>query len=101
MILNDRLVFRSRTKKLNNNPYLNAASERFIRDWTMERVTFVIREERDREHDPVLGIVEFKTLGEAFKDRSEVVKWYPLVGGIGFGIMYVLAGPLSPPSWPD
>ena len=89
MILNDRLVFRSRTKKLNNNPYTNASSERFIRDWTMERVTFVVREERDREHDPVLGIVEFKTLGEAFQDRSEVVKWYPLVGGIGFGIMSV------------
>ena len=53
----------------------------------MEKVTFVIREERERERDPVLGIVEFKTLGEAFNERSEVVKWYPLVGGIGYGIM--------------
>lgn len=53
----------------------------------MEKITFVVREERDRERDPILGIVEFKTLGEAFLERSEVVKWYPLVGGIGNGIM--------------
>lgn len=60
---------------------------RLQRDWSMEKVTFVVREERDRERDPILGIVEFKTLGEAFHERSEVVKWFPLVGGIGYGTM--------------
>lgn len=50
VILNDKLVYRTRTKQVTPLPYFNAVSERFIRDWTMAKVTFAVRDERDREH---------------------------------------------------
>ncbi|CED82208.1 Ca2-dependent lipid-binding protein CLB1/vesicle protein vp115/Granuphilin A, contains C2 domain [Phaffia rhodozyma] len=87
VLVNDRLVFRTRTKRHNNAPYVNAASERFIRDWTMERLKIVVRDERDREHDPILGIIDLSTLGDVFGNKSEVTRWYPLAGGIGWGVL--------------
>ena len=71
--LNDRFVYRTRTKQVTPLPYFNAVSERFLRDWRMAKIVFVIRDERDREHgkhswthdiavvvlmpDPILGMV--------------------------------------------
>lgn len=49
VILNGRLVFRTRTKALSPSPYWNATGERFIRDWSKARLVIVIRDERDRE----------------------------------------------------
>jgi hypothetical protein len=48
--INDRLIYRTRTKQMTPLPYFNAVSERFLRDWRMAKLTFVIRDERDREH---------------------------------------------------
>ena len=48
--LNDRFVYRTRTKQITPMPYFNAVSERFIRDWRMAKIVFVIRDDRDREH---------------------------------------------------
>jgi hypothetical protein len=48
--LNDRLVYRTRTKQVTPLPYFNAVSERFLRDWSMAKIVFVVRDERDREH---------------------------------------------------
>lgn len=48
--LNDRLIYRTRTKQMTPLPYFNAVSERFLRDWRMAKLTVVVRDERDREH---------------------------------------------------
>jgi hypothetical protein len=50
VILNGKLVYRTRTKQLSPAPYWNATGERFIRDWTKARLVVVVRDERDREH---------------------------------------------------
>ncbi|OCF61231.1 hypothetical protein L486_00877 [Kwoniella mangroviensis CBS 10435] len=82
--LNDKLIYRTRTKQVTPLPYFNAVSERFVRDWTESKVVFVVRDERNREHDPILGIVVIP-LKEAFKTRSQFTRWFPLVGGLGWG----------------
>lgn len=84
--LNDKLVYRTRTKQLNPVPYFNAVSERFIRDWQLAKITFVVKDERDREHDAILGIVSLR-LKDVFKKRAQETHWYPLVGGLGWGKM--------------
>lgn len=48
--LNDKLVYKTRTKEVTPMPYYNAVSERFVRDWTKGKVVFVVRDARDREH---------------------------------------------------
>ena len=82
-------------------PYFNAVGERFLRDWRMAKLVFVVRDERDREHDPILGIVTMR-LEEVFSDRSQFTRsvklderisvsceltnrWYPIIGGLGWG----------------
>nr|XP_018261000.1 uncharacterized protein I303_06717 [Kwoniella dejecticola CBS 10117]OBR83158.1 hypothetical protein I303_06717 [Kwoniella dejecticola CBS 10117] len=82
--LNDKLVYRTRTKQVTPLPYFNAVSERFVKDWNHSKITFVVRDERNREHDPILGLVVVP-LKEAFKTRSQFTRWFPLVGGLGWG----------------
>ena len=43
-----------------------------------------VRDQRNREHDPVLGVVPLK-LTDILTKSSQVTRWYPLDGGIGFG----------------
>ena len=43
-----------------------------------------VRDQRNRQHDPVLGIVPLK-LSDILETSSQVTRWYPLDGGIGFG----------------
>jgi hypothetical protein len=71
--LNDRLIYRTRTKQLTPMPYFNAVGERFLRDWRMAKLVFVVRDERDREHDPILGIVTMR-LEDVFSDRSQFTR---------------------------
>jgi hypothetical protein len=75
VVLNDRLVFRSRSKARQTSPYFNAVSVRFIRDWTAERVTIVIKDERDRERDVILGVIDFPTLADIFTDSSSTTRY--------------------------
>ncbi|ORX40705.1 hypothetical protein BD324DRAFT_647623 [Kockovaella imperatae] len=82
--LNDSLVFRTRTKQVTPSPYFNAVSERFIRDWRLAKVVFVCRDERNLEHDAILGIVSLR-LGDVFAERSQITRWFPLIGGLGWG----------------
>lgn len=82
--INDRLIYRTRTKEMTPLPYFNAVSERFLRDWRMAKLTIVVRDERNREHDPILGIV-ILPLKEVFKTSSQITRWFPLVGGLGWG----------------
>jgi Ca2+-dependent lipid-binding protein len=53
-------------------------------DWRSGIVTVTIRDSRNREYDLVLGVVPLK-LSDVLDTSSQVTRWYPLDGGIGFG----------------
>lgn len=55
-----------------------------MRDWRSAIVTVTVRDQRNRQHDPILGVVPLK-LSDLLDTRSQVTRWYPLDGGIGFG----------------
>lgn len=86
--LNDKYVYRTRTKQVNPMPYFNAMSERFIRDWRLAKIVFVIKDERDREHDPIIGMVSLP-LKDILKDGCQVTRWFPIVGGLGWGMLRI------------
>jgi len=84
IMLDDQLIYRTRTKALSSKPQFFAGTERFVRDWRSAIVTVAVRDQRQREHDPLLGVVPLK-LSEILQTSSEVTRWYPLDGGLGFG----------------
>ncbi|KAF2143249.1 uncharacterized protein K452DRAFT_247647 [Aplosporella prunicola CBS 121167] len=84
ILYNDELVYRTRAKAVSSQPIFNAGTERFMRDWRSGIVTVTVRDQRNREHDPILGVVPLK-LSDVFETSSQVTRWYPLDGGIGFG----------------
>ncbi|KAM0473445.1 hypothetical protein ACHAPX_008192 [Trichoderma viride] len=84
ILVNDELVYKTRTKVVASQPIFNAGTEKFIRDWRSCIVTVGVRDSRNREHDPLIGVVPLK-LSDIMQTSSEVTRWYPLDGGIGFG----------------
>lgn len=84
ILYNDELVYRTRAKAVSSKPIFNAGTERFVRDWRSAIVTITVRDSRNREHDPILGVVPLR-LSEILSTSSQVTRWYPLDGGIGFG----------------
>ncbi|KAK4987714.1 hypothetical protein LTR66_002656 [Elasticomyces elasticus] len=84
ILFNDELVYRTRAKAVSSQPIFNAGTERFMRDWRSGIVTVTVRDQRHREHDPILGVVPLK-LSDILETSSQVTRWYPLDGGIGFG----------------
>ncbi|KAK1248022.1 hypothetical protein MKX07_000910 [Trichoderma sp. CBMAI-0711] len=84
ILINDDLVYKTRTKVVSSQPIFNAGTEKFIRDWRSCIVTIGVRDSRNREHDPLIGVVPLK-LSDIMQTSSEVTRWYPLDGGIGFG----------------
>lgn len=84
ILYNDELVYRTRSKAVSSQPIFNAGTERFIRDWRSAIITVTVRDQRNREHDPILGVVPLK-LTDILETSSQVSRWYPLDGGIGFG----------------
>ncbi|KAF2114656.1 hypothetical protein BDV96DRAFT_577172 [Lophiotrema nucula] len=84
ILYNDTLVYKTRSKAVSSQPIFNAGTERFVRDWRSAIVTVTVRDSRNREHDPVLGVVPLK-LSDILDTSSQVTRWYPLDGGIGFG----------------
>ncbi|ORX35103.1 hypothetical protein BD324DRAFT_582681 [Kockovaella imperatae] len=83
-IVNDNLVYRTRVKQYTTNPYFEAGTEIFVRDWENTVVRVVIRDSRLREADPILGIVSVR-LSEVFAQASSVTQMYAITEGIGFG----------------
>jgi hypothetical protein len=77
-------VYRTRAKAVSSRPIFNAGTERFIRDWRSAIVTVTVRDQRYRQHDPILGVVPLK-LANILETSSQVTRWYPLDGGVGFG----------------
>ncbi|KAI1102519.1 hypothetical protein F4804DRAFT_312775 [Jackrogersella minutella] len=84
IILNHKKIYRSRTKPKNSKPFFNAGTERFVRDWRDTEIIVSVRDSREREDDPLIGIV-YLPLAHVFATKSQVMENYPLVGGIGFG----------------
>ncbi|KAF2017132.1 hypothetical protein BU24DRAFT_144104 [Aaosphaeria arxii CBS 175.79] len=84
ILFNDQLVYRTRSKAVSSQPIFNAGTEQFIRDWRSAIITVTVRDQRNREHDPILGVVPLK-LSDIMETSSQVTRWYPLDGGIGFG----------------
>ncbi|KAF7873879.1 hypothetical protein EAF04_002551 [Stromatinia cepivora] len=84
ILYNDELVYRTRSKVVSSKPIFNAGTERFIRDWRSAIITVTVRDQRMRQHDPILGVVPLK-LSDLLQTSSQVTRWYPLDGGIGFG----------------
>lgn len=69
---------------MSSKPIFNAGTERFVRDWRSAVVTVTVRDQRYREHDPILGVVPLK-LTDILQNSSQSTRWYPLDGGVGFG----------------
>ncbi|KAM5348642.1 hypothetical protein ACJ41O_008466 [Fusarium nematophilum] len=84
ILVNDDLVYKTRTKVVSSQPIFNAGTEKFVRDWRSCIVTVAVRDSRNRQHDPIIGVVPLK-LTDVLLTSSESTKWYPLDGGIGFG----------------
>lgn len=84
ILFNDQLIYRTRTKVVSSKPIFNAGTERFVRDWRSSIVTVTVRDSRHRQHDPILGVVPLR-LSDILQTSSQVTRWYPLDGGIGFG----------------
>ncbi|KAI7462935.1 hypothetical protein KC357_g8346 [Hortaea werneckii] len=84
ILFNDELVYRTRSKAVSSQPIFNAGTERFVRDWRSAIITVTVRDSRNRQHDPILGVVPMK-LSDVLDTASQVTRWYPLDGGIGFG----------------
>lgn len=84
ILYNDTLVYRTRAKAISSKPIFNAGTERFMRDWRSGIVTVTVRDARNREHDPILGVVPLR-IADILETSSQVTRWYPLDGGIGFG----------------
>lgn len=84
ILLNDTLVYKTRTKMVTSKPIFNAGTEKFIKDWRSTIVTLCVRDSRQRQHDPILGVVPLK-ISNIMQTSSQITRWFPLDGGIGFG----------------
>ncbi|KAK0612493.1 hypothetical protein B0T17DRAFT_543812 [Bombardia bombarda] len=85
VVLNHKQIYRTRTKPKNAKPFFNAGTERFVKDWTTAEVIVAVRDSREGENDPLLGVV-YLPLRRAFADgKSQVMMTYPLAGGVGYG----------------
>ncbi|SPQ27673.1 dd72ee82-fbca-4bc3-8468-06269e0ff8fc [Thermothielavioides terrestris] len=84
VLINDELVYKTRTKVVSSRPIFEAGTERFVRDWRSCIVTVTVRDSRHRQHDPIIGVVPLR-LSDVLQTSSQSTRWYPLDGGIGFG----------------
>lgn len=84
VLINDEAVFRTRTKTFNPQPFFNAGTERLVPDFDTGRIDLVVRDARQRENDPILGVVGIK-LSEVITTTCRVTRWYTLTGGLGYG----------------
>ncbi|KAK8026806.1 hypothetical protein PG991_003862 [Apiospora marii] len=84
IIMNHRKIYRTRTKPKNSKPFFNAGTEKFVRDWKNTEIIVAVRDQREREADPLIGIV-YLPLEKLLAKRSQIMETYPLVGGVGYG----------------
>ncbi|PWN27348.1 hypothetical protein BDZ90DRAFT_227159 [Jaminaea rosea] len=88
VLLNDEAVLVTRVKTLNPRPFINAGSERFVTDFSRARVDFVVRDRRQREGDPILGVVSLD-VAEVLGNSARWSGWCTMEGGLGYGKLRV------------
>ncbi|KAJ6518662.1 hypothetical protein C8R45DRAFT_807356 [Mycena sanguinolenta] len=88
VIINHTRVYKTRTKLKSSKPFFAAGTERFVKDWRTATVMIAVRDSRQHEADPLIGVVVLP-LKTVFKNRSQINEAFPLVGGIGFGRIQV------------
>ena len=88
VIINGKILYKTRTKPKNSNPFFNAGTERFVRDWRETEVIVSVRDSRVHENDALLGIV-YLPLEKVLGGCSQKVDTYPISGGVGFGRLRV------------
>ncbi|KAL8849285.1 MAG: hypothetical protein Q9221_005755 [Calogaya cf. arnoldii] len=54
VILNHQKIFKTRTKPKSSNPFFNAGTERFVRDWRNTEIMVSVRDARVHENHPLL-----------------------------------------------
>ena len=84
VIMNHRKIYKTRTKPKNAKPFFNAATERFVKDWTTTEIIISVRDSREKEDDALLGVI-YLPLKKVFENRSQIMDNYPLAGGVGHG----------------
>ncbi|KAK4703048.1 hypothetical protein P7C70_g3172, partial [Phenoliferia sp. Uapishka_3] len=84
IVINDDLIYKTRTKQYSAMPFFEAGTEQFIKDWRDTTVRIVVRDARLREHDPILGIVNLDLVA-LFSNASEVTRLFAIQDGVGFG----------------
>ncbi|KAL8286155.1 hypothetical protein RQP46_004643 [Phenoliferia psychrophenolica] len=84
VVVNDDLVYKTRTKQYSAMPFYEAGTEIFLRNYKETSVRVVVRDARLREHDPILGIVNLDLI-DLFSSASEVTRLFALQDGVGFG----------------
>ncbi|KAK4184031.1 hypothetical protein QBC35DRAFT_541491 [Podospora australis] len=82
--LNHTQIYRTRTKPKNGNPFFNAGTEKFVKDWQTAEVMISVRDSREGENDPLLGVI-FLPLSKIFAKQTQVMETFPIAGGIGYG----------------
>ncbi|KAL9940078.1 hypothetical protein V8E36_000783 [Tilletia maclaganii] len=84
VVVNDVAMFRTRTKPLNSQPFVNSGSERWVSDWTKTRIDFIVRDARQRESDAIIGVVGLR-LVDVLKSAGRITDSWSLTGGVGYG----------------
>lgn len=64
-------VYKTRTKVVSSKPIFNAGTERFVRDWRSAILTVTVRDSRNRQHDPIIGVVPLK-ISDLMQTSSQV-----------------------------
>jgi hypothetical protein len=84
IILDYQKIYKTRVKPMTSKPFFNTMTERFVRDYTKTKLMICVHDSRLREEDPILGVVELD-LRDVFQSCSQVSRFYPLRGGVGYG----------------
>jgi hypothetical protein len=69
---------------MTSKPFFNTMTERFVRDYRNTKLMICVHDARLREEDPILGVVDLD-LGDVFQNCSQISRFYPLRGGVGYG----------------
>lgn len=89
ILINDELAYKTRTKVVSSKPIFEAGTERFIRDWRSAIITVTVRDSRNREHDPIIGVVPLK-LSDVLLTSSQVSSPSPRLNVTGKLMMFVV-----------
>ena len=88
VLINQEIVYRTRTKLSNPMPYWNAYFEKFIRNYDTLTVDFQLKDQQSLKSDPLFGSLSLKLPS---RDQQSVSSsgWHHLSPGTGSGRLHV------------